>query len=197
MNKVVLFLCTLLVSQWAWAFDEQQLAEQLMAIKVLRGTFVQEKYLRGLDAPLTSNGEFVLAGEQGLLWNLQYPLVRSYRITDTGIALRVADDWQQQSKQDTVNRQSRLFLAVLAGDQQGLKEDFELTLTGDASDWQLILMPQALLLQQIFDRIVIRGDDYVRSIELHEKQGDRTLMRMHKIEQDRVLTNDEQQAFSS
>lgn len=197
MNRVLVFVCAFLLSQSLWAFDEQDLAQQLAKIEVLRGEFVQEKFLRGLDAPLTSKGNFILAKQQGLLWNLQAPLVRSYRITATGIALRVADQWQLQTKQDAANRQSRLFLAVLAGDQQGLEEDFNFALSGDEHDWQLVLTPKALLLQQIFTQIVIKGAAYVHSIELHETQGDRTLMRMENVEQYRMLTVDEQQAFSS
>jgi len=196
MNRILVFFCTLLLSLNALAFDEQALAQQLAKIDVLRGDFVQEKFLRGLDAPLTSKGQFVLAKEQGLLWNLQSPLVRNYRITANGIALQVLDQWQLQTKQDAANRQSRLFLAVLAGDQQGLQEDFSSELSGDENNWQLVLIPKALLLQQIFDQIVIRGGAYVRSIELHEAQGDRTLMRMDNVEQYRTLTVDEQQAFS-
>lgn len=197
MNRVLVFVCAFLLSQSLWAFDEQDLAQQLAKIEVLRGEFVQEKFLRGLDAPLTSKGNFILAKQQGLLWNLQAPLVRSYRITATGIALRVADQWQLQTKQDAANRQSRLFLAVLAGDQQGLEEDFNFALSGDEHDWQLVLTPKALLLQQIFTQIVIKGAAYVHSIELYETQGDRTLMRMDNVGQYRTLTVDEQQAFSS
>ena len=197
MNRVLVFVCAFLLSQSLWAFDEQDLAQQLAKIEVLRGEFVQEKFLRGLDAPLTSKGNFILAKQQGLLWNLQAPLVRSYRITATGIALRVADQWQLQTKQDAANRQSRLFLAVLAGDQQGLEEDFNFALSGDEHDWQLVLTPKALLLQQIFTQIVIKGAAYVHSIELHETQGDRTLMRMENVEQYRMLKADEKQAFSS
>lgn len=197
MNRLLVFVCAFLLSQSLWAFDEQDLAQQLAKIEVLRGEFVQEKFLRGLDAPLTSKGNFVLAKQQGLLWNLQAPLVRSYRITATGIALRVADQWQLQTKQDAANRQSRLFLAVLAGDQQGLEEDFSFALSGDEHGWQLVLTPKALLLQQIFTQIVIKGADYVRSIELHETQGDRTLMRMENVEQYRMLKADEKQAFSA
>ena len=197
MNRLLVFVCAFFLSQSLWAFDEQDLAQQLAKIEVLRGEFVQEKFLRGLDAPLTSKGNFVLAKQQGLLWNLQAPLVRSYRITATGIALRVADQWQLQTKQDAANRQSRLFLAVLAGDQQGLEEDFSFALSGDEHGWQLVLTPKALLLQQIFTQIVIKGADYVHSIELHETQGDRTLMRMATVEHYRLLKADEKQAFSA
>lgn len=181
----------------SWAFTEQDLAQQLAASQVLRGDFVQEKYLRGLSMPLTSSGTFVLANKNGLLWFVDKPIQKKYRITAIGVAAFEQGVWVLQSGQDAASRQSRLFLAVLEGDQQGLREDFHIQLTGSAQEWVLELEPKSLLLQQIFTRILVRGDLHVRSIELIEAQGDRTLMRMQHIEQVEQLNADEQQAFAA
>lgn len=187
----------LLVTAQVWAFDEQQLTQQLANIAVLRGEFVQEKHLRGLQLPLRSEGRFVLAREQGLLWSLQRPLQRDYRITVQGVSLWQQGQWQAQGNQDAAARQSRLFLAVLRGDEQELRDEFDLQLQGNADGWLLTLQPKSLLLKQIFQRIEVRGDQHVRSIELLETQGDRTLMRMGKVREDRELQADEQAAFAS
>ena len=186
----------LLGSSLVWAFDEQQLAEQLTATRVLRGDFVQEKHLRGLQQPLRSTGQFVLARGQGLLWNLKKPLQRNYRISFQGVDLFRDGQWQVQGNQDAAARQSRLFLAVLQGDQQGLREEFDLQLEGTEQDWLLTLKPKSLLLKQIFQRIEVHGDRYVRSIEIFETQGDRTLMQMLEVQQDQELQADEQAAFA-
>lgn len=185
-----------LVSTWALAFDEEQLARQLADTRVLRGDFVQEKYLRGLPRPLRSDGRFVLARE-GLLWDLQQPLQRMYRISRQGVALWQDDQWLMQGNQDAAARQSRLFLSVLQGDQQGLREEFDLQLSGVEQDWLLTLLPRSLLLKQVFQRIEVRGDQHVRSIELFESQGDRTLMRMLEVESGTELEADEQAVFDS
>lgn len=187
----------LLVAVQAWAFDEQQLTQQLASIDVLRGEFVQEKHLRGLPRPLHSEGHFVLSREQGLLWSLQRPLPRDYRITGQGVFLWQQGQWQTQGNQDAAARQSRLFLAVLRGDQQGLRNEFELQLQGSADGWLLTLQPKSLLLQQIFQRIEVRGDRHVRSIELLETRGDRTLMRMEQVIEGKELQADERAAFAS
>ena len=60
----------------------------------------------------------------------------------------------------------------------GLARDFELQLSGSSEAWQLTLIPHSLLLKQIFSSIRIDGGALVERIELHETQGDRTLMRM-------------------
>lgn len=184
-----------LVSTGVFAFDEEQLAQQLAQVQVLRGDFVQEKHLRGLPQPLRSHGRFVLSAD-GLLWDLDKPLPRRYRISLQGVALWQDGRWQVQGNQDAAARQSRLFLSVLQGDQQGLREEFDLQVQGSEDDWLLSLLPKSLLLKQIFQRIEVCGGQYVRSIELLESQGDRTLMQMQGIRPATELDSDEQAAFA-
>ena len=74
--------CVLLVIPGlAHAFDLQQLSDQLAKPDVIHGHFIQEKHLRALPQPLTSQGTFVLAKNHGLLWLLKTPLQQDYRIT--------------------------------------------------------------------------------------------------------------------
>lgn len=154
------------------------LGQQLSQHPVVRGPFVQEKHLRALPKPLTSSGTFVLAADAGLLWKLEKPLQQDYRIDANGIARRTAEGWQMQPGRDVAAQQSRLFLDVLNGNHSGLARDFDLQLNGDARAWTLSLVPTSLLLKQVFSRIDISGGELVERIELHEIQGDRTLMRM-------------------
>jgi hypothetical protein len=178
-----------------WAFDSAQLAQQLAAAEVVRGEFVQEKHLRSLAMPLSSHGQYVLSKQQGLLWKVQQPFAQTYRIDAQGVALLTDNGWQTQPGQSVAARQSRLFLAVLQGDQQALDADFTLQLQGNAEQWHLNLLPKALFLQQIFKVIEIHGGALVERIELHETQGDRTVMRMLNSQADNALLDDEQHAF--
>ncbi|GAC1029983.1 outer membrane lipoprotein carrier protein LolA [Pseudomonas sp. No.21] len=176
--RAALLVPALLAGSLAHAFDLDQLAAQLGKPAVVRGPFVQEKHLRALPRPLTSEGHFVLSREQGLLWLLRKPLQQDYRIGAAGIARRVDGHWQAQPGQDVAAQQSRLFLAVLKGDHQGLARDFQLQLSGDAAHWQLHLTPNSLLLKQIFSAIQIEGGALVERIELRETQGDSTVLRL-------------------
>ena len=155
-----------------------KLSQQLSQHPVVRGPFVQEKHLRALPQPLTSSGTFVLAADAGLLWKLDKPLKQDYRIDANGIAKRTADGWQMQPGRDVAAQQSKLFLDVLKGNHSGLARNFELQLSGDAKAWTLTMTPTSLLLKQVFSRIDISGGELVERIELHETQGDRTLLRM-------------------
>lgn len=188
-------LCLLLLSSRLWAFDSAQLAQQLAVAEVVRGEFVQEKHLRSLAMPLSSRGQFVLSKQLGLLWKVQQPFAKTYRIDGQGVSLLADNVWQTQPGQNVAARQSQLFLAVLQGDQRALEADFTLQLQGNAEQWQLQLLPKAVFLQHIFKVIEIHGGALVERIELHETQGDRTVMRMLNSQVDSTLLDDEQHAF--
>ena len=186
---VLLLTTTIAMAQ---PFDLPQLAEQLSGPAVVRGDFIQEKHLRALPQPLTSQGRFVLARDHGLLWLLQQPIRQDYRITPQGIARRGEQGWQAVDPQGGSARQNQLFLAVLSGDTQALQRDFDLQLKGDPDAWRLQLTPRGALLKQIFADIEIQGGETVTRIELHETQGDRTLIRLLDSQTDVTLTASEQ-----
>lgn len=180
----------------ACAFDLGELQRQLGTPAVVRGQFVQEKHLRGLPQPLTSQGRFVLAREHGLLWLLHSPLAQDYRIDASGIARRTPAGWQRQDQQERGSSQQRLFLAVLQGDSHALERDFALELSGQADAWQLRLTPRAALLQQIFTRIEIRGGALVEEIVLYETQGDQTRLRLQDSQVAAQPSDAERHAFA-
>jgi len=189
--------CVLLgIPGLAHAFDLQQLSDQLAKPDVIHGSFIQEKHLRALPQPLTSKGTFVLAKKHGLLWLLKTPLQQDYRINDKGISRRDANGWQLLPGKSAGAEQNRLFLAVLQGDSSGLTRDFELSLSGDAQDWKLTLIPRSMLLKQVFNQINITGGELVHSIELLETQGDSTLLRMQDSTSAQPLTEAEQHDFA-
>lgn len=185
------------LAQQAMAFDLEQLSAQLGEPEVVRGSFIQEKHLRALPQPLTSRGHFVLAKDHGLLWLLERPLQQDYRIDVQGIARRSEQGWQFVAQQSATAQQNRLFLAVLKGDSSGLRQDFELSLSGTAEAWQLDLTPRSVLLKQVFKAIVINGGELVQRIELQETQGDSTVLRLEDSQADQSLSDAEQHDFQS
>ncbi|MFM9871232.1 outer membrane lipoprotein carrier protein LolA [Achromobacter xylosoxidans] len=196
--KRLLICLALAVLPWsARAFDLDDLQRQLRATPVVRGHFVQQKFLRSLPQPLTSRGDFTLAAGRGLLWLLRSPIAQDLRISADGIARRGPDGaWQALPQHAGAGRENRLFLAVLAGDTRGLRENFDLTLTGSADAWQLLLLPRSALLRQIFENIQINGGKLVDRIELREVQGDRSVLQMIDASAADALTPEEQRAFA-
>ncbi|ALM83395.1 outer membrane lipoprotein carrier protein LolA [Bordetella sp. N] len=181
----------------AHAFDLPDLQQQLQATPVVRGQFVQQKFLRSLPQPLTSTGAFVLSAQNGLLWELRVPLFQDLLITPEGMFRRGdGGKWQALPQQIGAGRETRLFLAVLAGDTKGLQDNFDMQVSGSAGAWQLVMTPKSALLKQIFQDIRINGGKLVDRIELRETQGDRTVMEMKNARADNKLNDDETRDFA-
>jgi hypothetical protein len=181
----------------AWAFDLQDLQSQLREAPVVRGQFVQQKYLRSLPQPLTSTGLFTLSATNGLLWELRAPLHQDLMLTPNAIFRR--DDggkWQALPQAVGSGRETRMFLTVLSGDTQALQDNFDMALRGTANDWNLVMTPKSALLKQIFTDIRIAGGKLVQRIELRETQGDKTVMEMKNARADTKLNDDESRDFN-
>lgn len=196
-NRFLFLLAMALLPLSAQAFDLNALQQQLRATPIVRGQFVQQKFLRSLPQPLTSRGDFTLAAGKGLLWLLRTPIAQDLRINADGIARRdESGAWQALPQRTGAGRENQLFLSVLAGDTRGLEENFDLALTGEATAWKLTLTPRSALLKQIFSTIQIDGGALVDHIELRETQGDRSVLQMTGAVAADALTPEEQRAFS-
>ena len=195
--RFLFLLAMALLPLSAQAFDLDALQQQLRATPIVRGQFVQQKFLRSLPQPLTSRGDFTLAAGKGLLWRLRTPIAQDLRINADGIARRdESGAWQALPQHTGAGRENQLFLSVLAGDTRGLEENFDLALTGEATGWKLTLTPRSALLKQIFSTIQIDGGALVDRIELRETQGDRSVLQMTGAVAADALTPEEQRAFS-
>lgn len=196
-KKIAAAALLAMLSWQAWAFDIQDLQTQLQSAAVVRGEFIQDKFLRSLAQPLTSRGSFTLVTGKGLLWRAKSPIALDMRITAQGISRRTPDgSWQPVPAHSGGGRESRLFLAVLAGDTTGLQDNFDIAIEGVAANWKLTLTPRSVLLKQIFDHIHISGGQLVDTIELIETQGDRSVLRMVNAQAGAQLTVEEQRAFA-
>jgi hypothetical protein len=71
-----------------------------------------------------------------------------------------------------------LLMALVAGDLPALADSFTLeeTLAADGR-WQLVLVPRKDALRQVFTRITLAGDRFVREVVIEEAGGDATTLR--------------------
>lgn len=188
MKKWLLLLIFSLFSPLVSAFSQQDLVAQLQKPSNLQGQFSQKRFLNGLSKPMTTSGDFVLVKNQGLLWLMKKPFENRLRVKADGISQWSGTAWVAGQTAGQ-GEQVKLFLGLLSGEISALSGQFDLALNGTAKAWQLDLNPNSLLMKQIFEKIEIRGDQVVKSIEIREKQGDRTLIEFQQIEQDKPLSD--------
>lgn len=187
MKKLIL-LIILFFSPLVHAFSQQDLVTLLQKPQNVQGKFSQQRYLKALTKPMTTSGQFVLLANKGLLWQLEKPFANQLRVRQDGIMQWNGSLWQGNNQFGQAS-QIQLFLDLLAGNVNGLAEQFELQLSGTQKQWQLTLQPNTLLMKQIFNQITIKGDELVREIELDEKQGDRTLILFSELRTNSPLSD--------
>ncbi|TCP94900.1 outer membrane lipoprotein carrier protein LolA [Cricetibacter osteomyelitidis] len=185
--KKLLAIILIFTNLCSYAFDVAELEQQLRQTKIVQGQFIQQRFLKGLDKPIVSSGQFALAQGKGLLWQMEKPITNTMRVTpQQGIEYLINNQWAKK-KQSTAaeTQQIQLFLNLLEGNTQGLKEQFNLQLQGNAAQWQLQLTPNSFLIKNIFNKIEIQGGKTVQQIDLYETQGDnsRILLQQQRLNQ--------------
>ncbi|QGM79962.1 LolA family protein [Otariodibacter oris] len=180
MKKYIISLVLFLFSSLSFGFSQGELFELLQKPNNTQGNFTQSRFLKALNNPIIISGEFSLIKNQGLLWHTQKPFENYLRVSKSGINQWNGKSWVENNKLGE-NEQVSLFLGLLSGNTDALANQFQLSLQGSDTQWQLTLTPESLLMKQIFTEIVLNGDQVVKQIELKEKQGDRTLIQFKDI----------------
>lgn len=178
-------LCAVLLFSTG-AAAAQQRADSLQAVQqrvaqapVLRGQFKQEKQVSGFRNPLRSQGNFLLAREQGVVWTTTKPFPSELVLTRDRIVSRQRDgssrievDARQQPALRSVNA---MMFALMSGDVKALTGTFNVKVeTPTATTWRMHLTPKSRALAQAFTSVQLSGDRYVRDVEISEANGDRT-----------------------
>ena len=191
-----LIAAAVLLPACAAAFSTAELSAQLQKPQTVQGGFIQERYIKSLAKPMQTGGRFALKSGQGLLWHVQKPIDLRLRVRRDGIAQwdAAAKQWRKSSQSGQA-AQVRLFMAVLGGDTAELQKQFTLETTGTPGQWRLVLTPKTPVMKQIFQNITIQGGEFVREVELKEKQGERTVMRFTNPQSGRPLSPEDQNAL--
>jgi outer membrane lipoprotein-sorting protein len=179
MIRAFLLAIALLLSLPCGAAQGGTIRDLLAKPAVLRGKFEQTRHLQGFRNALTSQGEFVVARDRGVLWETRKPFPSTTVISKDRLLTRQADGSTEivfdKTHSPAASIVNALMLALLGGDLDALSKYFTLQETLlPAGAWRVELTPRKSALAHVFERIVLQGDRYVRSVHLEEKGGDVT-----------------------
>ncbi|WP_105902246.1 outer membrane lipoprotein carrier protein LolA [Vibrio gangliei] len=179
----------------------EQLQQQLASHAVVRGDFSQTRHMQMFDAPLTSQGQFLLSREHGLHWQQTTPFATTLILTQDSLSQQVGSEPAQVLKvsdNPMVFYFSHVFLSLFKGDTSQLTEQFTFEFQPQVNQaWQLRLLPKQAPLDKVFKQIVIEGKQDIDGIELQEIRGDRTdITFSNQTHQPETLTAAEQAAFN-
>lgn len=153
----------------------------------LQGEFKQEKYLAEFDTTLVSSGIFNYQRNKFIRWQTLMPIenellmkpnsIRSSQDGDDLISLKA-------DKDPATKILTEIFFAVLTADWYALSDYF--FANGDYQndrDWQVKLTPREQTLKQAINHVELSGDNLMRKVVLHEKNGDITRIDFLNLQQ--------------
>jgi len=145
--------------------------------EVLRGHFVQERTLTGFTRPIRSEGTFLLAPGQGLIWRGTVPFALVSVITPGG--LRQTLDGQETlhlsaAKLPFLGPLHDILSAAMQGEWRPLEQAFLLTRTpqGTGSEVQLTPRPETPVAGLPVARIEARVGSFVETVTITRPGGD-------------------------
>lgn len=182
---LVLSFCVMApVLSFAADWNIDQLMRSLALAKPGRASFVEKNYIAMLDRPIESSGELSYSAPDRLEKRTAKPKPETMVVEGDVLVL------ERASRKHTVQLQEYPELGgfidsirgTLAGDRKALERSFRLKLEGPAEGWTLTLLPTEAKMATIVHLIRIGGmRDNVRSIEVIQTDGDRSLMTIERI----------------
>jgi len=147
-------------------------------------TFSETKYIAMLDDPVQSSGELRFVAPDHLEKRTLKPK-RELLVLDGGtltVEQRKRKHVLQLSEYPEVASMIESIRATLAGDRKALEKAYHLALSGSADAWTLQLIPLEAKVGAVVASIKIQGRlDMVKSIEILQADGDRSVMRIDKV----------------
>ena len=195
-------LLALLISPFVSALNLDDLQQRFTEQPVIRAHFDQTRTIKDLPQPLRSQGQMLIARDQGLLWDQTSPFPMQLLLDDKRM-VQVINGQPPQIITAENNPQmfqfNHLLRALFQADRKVLEQNFRVEFADKGEGrWTLRLTPTTTPLDKIFNTIDLAGQTYLESIQLNDKQGDRTdiALTQHQLTPAQ-LTDDERLRFAA
>ena len=166
---------------------------------IIKGNFVQEKYLNRFDRSLVSSGNFIIAVEQGMVWETLKPFP-STMILGKNFIMQSRPDGRKSvisaQGNETFTQMADVISVVFSGQSQGLLENFKVYFLGSVSNWNMGLLPRDSAFASFVAKITMSGDSAIRSIRLFEQSGDFITYTFSNLSNPSGLSDHEEAFFS-
>ncbi|MEJ8859695.1 LolA-related protein [Variovorax robiniae] len=173
---VLLLLCA---AAPAWAFDLNELMGLLGKKKQGEGTFTEQRYVHGLEGPLSASGTLSFVAPDQMTRRTLTPRPESMVVDGNNLTLTRGNRTRSMAL-DSMPELLGMVEAMrgtLSGNGAVLQRYFRSTLKGSSSDWTLDLEPidERLSAQVASMRLSGKGGE-VLGVEMEFRGGDRSVM---------------------
>ena len=163
----------------AWAFDLTELMGLIARQKQGDATFVEQRYVRGVDGPLAASGTLSFTAPDTLVRRTLSPRPETMAVEGNTLTLTRSGRTRTMTL-DSVPELLGLveaMRATLAGNSTVLQKYFSSKVTGSPAEWALDLMPvDGRLSSQVASLRMVGRNGEVLGVEMEFRSGDRSIM---------------------
>jgi outer membrane lipoprotein-sorting protein len=168
----------------AAAFDIAALSQLLRGRQQAEASFIEERFVNGLDAPLQSSGTLSFQAPDRFARRTLLPRPESMVVEGNTVVLQRGGRTRQMAV-DAAPELAALVNALrgtFTGDLAALQQAFDIQLQGRAQDWRLTLVPRSGRVAALVRLLEISGRQAdVRRMELVLTDGDRSVMQITSV----------------
>ena len=188
MKRYILFTiyCLLFTVLAAQGLSEQKIIEKMASaaekIKTVECNFTQTKQSKMLSKPQMSEGKMFCQQPDKLRW--EYTSPRASTLVLEGTEARLLKGNEQEARNKFIGEMARMIMNCVAGKNLTDNKTFQVSAKEMPTEYVATLVPQRKDMKRRYTKLVLHYDlkqETVTEIELHEKNGDRTLIELHDI----------------
>ena len=188
MKRYILFTiyCLLFTDLAAQGLSEQKIIEKMASaaekIKTVECNFTQTKQSKMLSKPQMSEGKMFCQQPDKLRW--EYTSPRASTLVLEGTEARLLKGNEQEARNKFIGEMARMIMNCVAGKNLTDNKTFQVSAKEMPTEYVATLVPQRKDMKRLYTKLVLHYNlkqETVTEIELHEKNGDRTLIELHDI----------------
>ena len=198
MKKIFIALIFLFSFSCLWADQLEDVYKRISAHPVTKGEFTQEQYIKVANRSLISRGNFVMAADKGVIFEIAEPCPSSMVVTEdklvqtlSGNVVAVMDGKENAMFKNV----AKIIHSVFSNDVQVLKDNFQVSVTGGPKD-VVELVPKDPLLSMMFLKITLAVGDSIDSVSVIEAGGNWVNYNFNNKSFPEKLTSDEEQRLA-
>lgn len=160
-------------------FSLEQLMQFMIKHKEIHATFVEKKYIKGVNVPVESSGELRFIAPSTIVRSTLQPKPEMFRLENGTITMERMGKTRSLQVEDypELGIHFEGIRALLAGNINQMIRLYSAHLTGTPTDWELVLSP----VQEgtTLKTLSLNGDqDNVKSVQVQLEDGDYSIMQI-------------------
>lgn len=198
MKKIFIAFIFLFSFSCLWADQLEDVYKRISAHPVTKGEFTQEQYIKMADRSLISRGNFVMAADKGVIFEIAEPFPSSMVVTEDKLVQTLSGNVVavMDGKENAMFKNiAKIIHSVFSNDVQVLKDNFQVSVTGGPKD-VVELVPKDPLLSMLFLKITLAVGDSIDSVSVIETGGNWVNYNFNNKSFPEKLTSDEEQRLA-